>query len=596
MNEKLHVNQWRVLFFSPNAGLWQSSQLEHEFANGLAQQGAQVTVVRCNGLFDSYCPTMQARLLTPESSGAEKANTCKSCRKEEQNLQSAASYSSIWIDEYITGETRKAVELELNLITASNWENVERFGIPVGKYSTYLSMLHHKVPVVTATSGSWGEYLSDLKNSLYAAEALPGILKDFDPTHCVVYNPLYPTNRVFTEFVLSNPKIQYIGMSASGYVPERLATLALYRSIQSSQTAVDSTTIQESMNVPMSELEISLVARHIGQLVLGSDPWVYSTPPTSEKIQTIKKTLGIDNENPVAVVVVGSPDETRSSALVDAEFERVPINEVASVQEFIEQILEAARQEPNVNFVFRLHPRLAPNKRETLRSPDLDAIEALLADRPNNVVVNLPNDGIGLYDVARIAQLGINHASTAGLELLALGIPVIQYDPPRLNAYPPGLGLEVNRFDQKGLLSAIERAIQTPVSAANAIDAWRWFAVTLLRAVTHKSWTATKPVEISETEPTFQWLRNLLPEKFRERVSRAQSQRKRNQVISRNAESGESSTWITECITRMGDLYNTTIWNPTAINRGTPLTESHEAQRVIQEVNIIRDQISGRES
>ena len=596
MNGKLPVDQWRVLFFSPNAGLWQTSQLEHELANGLAKQGAQVAVIRCRGIFDSYCPTMQANLLTPGSTKAEKANICKSCRREEENLRSDSSYSTIWMDDYLTSEARAAVDGEMDSITASNWDSVQREGIQVGKYATYLSMLHHKVPDITSTSSSWAEYLSDLKNSLYAATALPVILEDFNPTHCVVYNPLYPTNRVFTELALQNKKIQYIGMSTSGYVPERLSTLALYRSIKSSQTAVDSKTLQDSMNVPMSELEISLVARHIGQLVRGSDPWVYSTPPTSQTLDAIKQALGISNELPVALVVIGSPDETRSSALVDAEFERVPIDEVSSVQEFIEQILEIARKMPDINFVFRLHPRLAPNKREKLRSPDLDVIEGLLERRSSNVVVNVPNDGIGLYDVARIAQLGINHASSAGLELLALGIPVVHYDPPRLNAYPPGLGLEVSRFDQEGLHGAIEQATQTPGSEVNAVDAWRWFAVTLLRAVTHKSWNSAQPEEITESEPTFQWLRNLLPEGFRERVSRAQSQRKRNQKTSFHSEFGNSPTWITECITRMSDLDNSTIWNPTAITRGTPLAASREAHLVITEVEKIRARISGTEN
>jgi hypothetical protein len=539
---------------------------------------------------------MQASFLTSESPSIEKASICKGCRREEETLRSVSQYSTIWIDDYVPEVDRHAVDTEINAITSTNWESMYRSGIPVGKYATYLSMLHHKVPNITASKNSWSEYLSDLRNSLYAVCSIPEILAEVKPTHGVVYNPLYPTNRIFTELVLQNPNIQYVGLSASGYVPERLATLALYRSIKSSQTVVDSTTISESMDEPMSELEISLVSRHVGQLVQGSDPWVYSTPPTAQSVETIKQNLGITNTNPVALVVIGSPDETRSSALVAAEFERVPIDQVATVQEFIEQVLEVAGTEPEINFVFRLHPRLAPNKREKLRSPDLDAIEGLLANLPDNVVVNLPNDGIGLYDVARIARLGINHASSAGLELLALGIPVVHYDPPRLNAYPPGLGLEVVRFDQIGLRQAMQEAIQTPISAANAVTAWRWYTVTLLRAITHKSWDVSRPIDNAESKPSFQWLRNLLPERFRERVARAQSQRQRTQRISTEVHLDRTPDWINECVNRIANFDNSTIWNPEAITRGNPLSEQEEKQLVVKEVNRIWSRISGSEN
>jgi len=452
-------------------------------------------------------------------------------------------------------------------------------------------MLHHKVPDVTATQNSWNEYVSDLRNSQYAAEALPTIFPEIQPTHGVIYNPLYPTNRVFTELVLKSEDIQYIGLSASGYVPDRYSTLALYRSVQSSQTAVDSHTLLDSMNNPLSEREIKLVSRHLGQLVQGSDPWVYSTPPTAKPTVEIKQILGIENEHPVAVVLIGSPDETRSSALVGAEFERVPIDQVSTVQEFIEQSLDVARTAPDINFIFRLHPRLAPNKRESIRSPDLDAIEALLATRSSNVTINAPGDGIGLYDVARIASFGINHASSAGLEFLALGIPVIHYDTPRLNAYPPHLGLEVVRMDPIGFLEAVNQAKDIPVSVEIAVPAWRWYAVTLLRAVTHKSWnTQTAPPKIPQ-EPRLQWLRSLIPQGFRESVSRKRDQQQRNKQVNQVSESVDIPDWIEECIARIGDFDNSIIWNPLSFVRGSSMEERTESDRVAQQIALLRKAI-----
>ena len=580
------VSQWRVLWFSPNAGLWETSQLEHDLANGLVSQGAEVTVIRCRGLFESLCPTMQANGLQITASKSQKQSICRECKSSEDSFHSVAKYSTVWIDDYLTETKRNQVVHEVGHVTKKNWQEFGDYAFPVNRYATYLSMLHHKVPDITSTDLAWNEYLGDLTNSLFAYHALPEIFIEKNPTHCFVYNPLYPTNRVFTELALANPAIQYVGMSAGAFVPNRYSTIALYRSIQSSQTAVDSASLMESLEIPLTRLEVELVARNLGHLIQGRDPWVYSTPPTFMAINEIQQKLGTTGHKPVAVVLIGSPDETRSSALVGAEFERVPIDQVSSVTEFIERALQAARNSPEIDFVFRLHPRLAPNKRESLRSPDLDVIEELLSQRGMNVFLNSPGDGIGLYDVARIATFGINHASSAGLEFLALGIPVIHYDPPRLNAYPPSLGWEVSRHNDQEFMDAINIVAKTPRSTDIAIRAWRWYAVVLVRAITHKSLEPRSqkqdPILLS---PSFPWLRSLIPMAIRERISRRWALQELKIQIQDEANSQESDEWIQECIQRILQFDNAIVWNPLAIVREEPLPIEVELVEVQAEVS-----------
>ncbi len=581
VNGALPVSEWRILWFSPNAGLWETSQLEHDFANGLVSQGAQVTVIRCRGLFNTFCPVMQANQLDISDSDSQKKAICKQCRSIEAASRSVAKYSTLWLDDYVTHEMKDRITDEVNEVNASNWYETNSWVIPVNRYSTYLSMLHHKVSDVTVSEVAWKEYISDLRNSLMALEALPSIFAEVDPTHGFVYNPLYPTNRVFTELVLADPAIQYVGLSAGAFVADRYSTIALYRSIQSSQTAVDSPSLMESLEIPLTRLEIELVEMNLRHLIQGRDPWVYSTPPTFMAINEIQHKLGITGHKPVAVVLIGSPDETRSSALVGAEFERVPLDQVSSVTEFIEQALQAARNSPEIDFVFRLHPRLAPNKRESLRSPDLDLIEELLSQRGTNVFLNSPDDGIGLYDVARITTFGINHASSAGLEFLALGIPVIHYDPPRLNAYPPSLGWEVSRHNEHEFIDAINVAAQMSRSTDISIRAWRWYAVVLVRAITHR-FGERDPQSSHEVEPKRNFLtaRRLIPVRVRERISRRLASRNRAKWIQGNKETNDSRLWVQECIDRIAKFDNSIVWNPKAIVRGACLSPEQEKSSI----------------
>jgi hypothetical protein len=350
----------------------------------------------------------------------------------------------------------------------------------------------------------------------------------------------------------------------------------------------------ESLEKPLTHLEVELVARNLGHLIQGRDPWVYSTAPTFISTREIHGQLGTSGSKPIAVVLIGSPDETRSSALVDAEFERVPIDQVSSVTEFIEQSLLAARNSPDVDFVFRMHPRLSPNKRESLRSPDLDLIEELLEQRTSNVFINSSNDEIGLYDVARIASIGINHASSAGLEFLALGIPVVHYDPPRLNAYPASLSFQVDRGDPEGLTAAIEQAIITPMSTGIAIKAWRWYAVTLVRAITHRTWQyEPENMGMGDPKQSLSTLRKVIPAAWRERVARRLALRQKVRKTQMYSETIQSQEWIMECIERINDFDNSTVWNPLAIRRGDSLEHDQEKCEVARQRMIV-DRMIGR--
>jgi hypothetical protein len=591
MNAQLPVSSWRVLWFSPNAGLWDTSKLEHDLANGLVAQGAEVTVIRCRGLFDSYCPTMQGNRLEITATESQKNSICNECRMSEATMQSVGLYSVKFIDDYLDSSERAELSNQVARLNKNNWQSFGNYDIPLNMYATYLSMLHHKVEEVTDSDQSWKEYLSDFKNSLYTMKALPQIFSELNPTHCFVYNPLYPTNRVFTELATSRPGVQYVGLSAGGFVPDRYGTVALYRSIQSSQTAVDSETLMKSLNIPLTELEIELVSRQIEQLVQGRDPWAYSTAPTQGSELDIRNKLGLTNDKPVAAVLIGSPDETRSSAMVKAEFERVPISQVSTVTEFIEQSLIAARNLPDIDFVFRLHPRLAPNKRETLRSPDLNAIEALLRHRGTNVFINSPGDGIGLYDLARISSVGINHASSAGLEFLALGKPVVHYDPPRLNAYPPSLGLLVERSNESQFRDAISKALKAGSTVDSAVLAWRWYAVTLLRALTHRNWSSKhEDVSHEPLSQSFPKFRRLIPKSIRERVSRRRSLNQRTNKLLSQSVNQMSEDWVLECIDRISEFDSSVIWNPIAYTRGEPMSweqERNEVARRVQNANWI---------
>ncbi len=474
------MTERRYLWFAPHAGLWPSFRLEHRLADSLARAGRPVTLVQCGQVLDAYCPVMSADRLRVDSPRSAKQESCRDCRFNAGIARERAAYRPVLLDAYVTPAIRDRATSTARAVTPQTWADLVVDDIPVGRYAAYLSLLHHKVPEVTATPAAWAEYRSDLRNALLVLGALPALLADVDPTHVVVYNPLYPTNRMLAELAAQRG-LGLVGVHAGAYIPERYETVGVYGHIANSQTLVDSPTVRASLDRPCTPAEVAAVGRHLGELVAGTDPWVYSSAPQRSDPVGLRRRLGLRPHAPVAVVLLSSPDETRASMAVDAEFHRDPERGYSDIAEFIRAVRGMAAASPDLDVVLRLHPRLTPNKRETVTSPDLTAILAEFADLPPNAHVNAPGDGVSLYDLAGIASAAVNQSSSSGLEFLALGLPVVSFDPVRQGAYPPTFGPCVERDDPAGLAAAVARAVRSGRRLDRSVAAFRWYATVTLR-------------------------------------------------------------------------------------------------------------------
>ena len=583
----------RYLWLGLEAGLWPSYVLEHRLANALGEAGREVTMIECQGVLKNQCPVMTANHILVSATPGSRGPICGDCRHNASLTQSRSCYASLSLDAYVTDAVSADVADIMSKVTATNWSELIVDGIPVGRYATYLTMLHHKLPDVTSSAEAWAEYLADLKNALLVLKSLPAIFEEEKPTHAVVYNPLYPTHRMFVEFARARG-IQIVSLSAGSYLPSRYDTAFVFPRIESSQTMVDSSRIRASLESPCSDLELRAVSLHLAELIAGADPWVYSTLPSGMGAAEIRKTLGVRPETPVVTVLVSSPDETRSSILVGAEYVRDAESGFSDIAEFIDQAVAAARQLPQIDFVFRLHPRLLPNKRERVTSPDLLAIEGALASLPENAVINAPAQRLSLYDTIRISSAAINQSSSAGLEFLALGIPVVQYDAARQNAYPPSFGECASRNDVAGLTEAIQSALDSGWSIENSRKAFRWLATILLRVTLHLAPLPSLDDQV-ETEaranvphqnsPSGAW-RQMIPSGFREKASRMLARRSRRAML---GSLPDSSGWVEEWIARIDAVDNeSVIWEPIILPRGSGKLDTESEFLEAQVLEFIR--------
>jgi hypothetical protein len=591
------MTDFRYLWIAPYAGLWEPFLLEHSLAQAIASAGRTITMLHCEGVFNSYCPVMTSRRLDVNSSINEKRRVCSDCIFNSTKATKVAKYNVDLLDNYVDSDVRRRVAQTMESVTKDNFIDLVLDEIPIGRYATYLVLLNHKVSDVTDTEASWEEYLSDLRNALIVSFSAAAIFQTNTPTHLIVNNPFYPSNRVLVERALAQG-VRVVVVTSGSFIPARYHTVGIYPHILSSQTLADSSVMAQSLEVPLSGLEVRAIGAHLKSLISGNDPWVYSIESSNPSTTEIRERLGVRESSAVAAVLVSSPDETRAAMQVDAQIERDHLLGYSDIPEFLSAAVRCAAQLPDIDFVFRLHPRLLPNKRESKVSPDLEKILRILENLPSNATINSPDDGLSLYDLLRISSCGINHSSSTGLEFMAYGVPVVQYDPVRMALYPRGFSRCIARHSDEEFTAAVSEAVLDSGGIELSRLAFRWFGVAMLRSLLHMQPIENYDSRLLESAPSTEtyklrkasrmtsrvrW-RNFIPVRLRERMAGHLNRRTR---IPQMLSEAEDLAWQEEFLFRLDTTSGDPIWEPPVTPRGTGTLET-ETRDILRELSDLR--------
>ena len=144
----------------------------------------------------------------------------------------------------------------------------------------------------------------------------------------------------------------------------------------------------------------------------------------------------------------------------------------ANQTEWVQFLIDLARSNSEWQIVIRLHPRMFPNRRDSVLAPAAEQLLDQLQYLPKNVILNAPSNGLSLTDVLQVVDVGLAGTSSVGLQMLSLGLPLVVHDPKFVFAYPPGLGRTVNK--REDYATEVSKAIQEGWSIENVRGAFRF--------------------------------------------------------------------------------------------------------------------------
>lgn len=462
----------RVLLFSPNAFITVHALPEALVAEALQNNHIELIKVGCDGLYSDYCLSMSAAGIWPHDNHELKEQVCVKCRRNKLEINKHFNFKNIEISDYLDSTAIDEINKIVASIDTDNWLDFVYDSIPVGRFAAYEFLLSYKLNSTSLSIEQFSAYKIQLINSLKTLFAGKRIFEIFKPDRFVVYHGLYSINRIMGAIALQN-KIPFYSLHAGSHLLHRMSEMTIFSGVKSQYLTGKHAAWPDYKKRNLSQVQVKRVEEHIQELIDASNVLVYSLRSGILNSENLKKFFKIDEDQKIILALMSSADENYAGTIVGA-LPPVSGSIFATQLEWIEELISWAKLHPEVFIIIRVHPREFPNKRENVLSEQAKALKEHFSTLPGNVRVNWPEDEIPLHDLLKIVDLGLNGSSTAGLEVLLHGIPVIIHDAQRLIAYPADLNICPQ--DKVEYFLSIKNALRDGRAPHHIYNVYKWFS------------------------------------------------------------------------------------------------------------------------
>jgi hypothetical protein len=459
-----------VVLFSPHAGIFPPSSLDNEVARMLHKADESLIKITCSGQLNDWCPVMTAAKVGFDSDLARRQAICASCKGISSVQSSSLKAQTIDLSELLSAEDELDARDMANSVDEENWRDFAYEGLPLGVWSAYNAMIDFKSPSPSARPDSFLRYKADLVGALKSAIAAKNLSNHIDIMSALSHSFEYSSPRAFLG-VLRQAGVRTYTFYGDGHREFRHRLLTVGQANRFPDLGMDER-YRRGLEESLSKEEVKLVHSHLQGILRGKGELEYSPPPTQ---QDLTSSLRVNAFKISALVLTSSPDEVEASVISDLRpTHLLHDNDL----EFIRNVLSLAKSTPSVNFIIRVHPRLAPNRRDGETSHLLAEIRKFEAEAPSNVTWNFPEEGVSLYDILPIIHFAIAYRSSAAHEVMALGFRCFFVDPTKDPTFRQGGNGESGKDVSLRFSDFLKSSKSEP---SKLVEVWRFLATHLMR-------------------------------------------------------------------------------------------------------------------
>ena len=463
----------KVLFFSPHSLPWKHAFPEAIIADSLKNSGCEIVYLTCGGVLGDYCIPKISKIPGENRNNRIKKSCdaiCSECQNTDKYIRKNFNLTGPTIGSILSQECIDEVDGIISSLDIKKAFELKYHGISIGKIAFYQIILRHKLINLLVTPDLHGRYLSELRDTYYAAHVIKKTIASIKIDAIVLYNSMYSVNKIVAEVARCNGIDTYF-LHAGSNLSERLQSLMIGKN--------DAYSFYSNLieNWPkFSENTYTLgqykkVTDHFKELFNAKSIFTYSAKKSSVR-NNIRSFFCIPDSSKILVATMASYDEEIAAEFIGAK--KIFDNEIFSSQiDWLKALISYADVHPNIFLVIRPHPREFSNRREKKTSEHAKQILNLIkSGLPQNVKFNLPADGISIYDFIDEADVFLNSWSNVGKEIAIFGIPVVLYSKNNLYYHPD---LNYIGADKLEYFKKIEEAIRIGWSFKFVVKAFKWY-------------------------------------------------------------------------------------------------------------------------
>ena len=464
----------KVLCFSPNDAVWRWTLPQAQFLEVLKQRGDSIDYLYCDRTFSSYCMSMASSGVGVDAPEEAKKAVCDRCTGVSRLVREQFGFAGHTVHSFLTNEEKReasdiASRASVGEMTAYKFEE-----IPIGKFALYEVIIQTKSISMDLSPVAERLYRLLLENCILTAFATRRALDQLKPDAGISYHTAYSYNRTFQHLAESRGRPVWF-LNASFSAAELDTHLVAARSDPELLFRRMLADWDRFKDTPSSRPQLGAATDHLLSLMRGGG-FAYSTAMKQRRNSALEQ-LGCSAGKKVMLAALSSYDELFAADAGDFGWSiQSPVFD--DQIDWVRWLFDFARSRPDVHIVIRVHPREFPIGNVGSRSEHALMLEKAFANRPENVSINLPTDGIALYELLVGTDVVLIAWSSAGLEAGMLGIPVVTWFGEAM-LFPRSLTFEARNRGEYGAM--VEAALAAPWSLDRARQFYRWAVMMLVR-------------------------------------------------------------------------------------------------------------------
>ena len=355
-----------------------------------------------------------------------KDQVCGKCISNKNQFDKRARYQSRAVEEFLSPESISQTTGLVQNLDFDHIVNFTREGIELGKFWAFDLCIAAQSPRAIMDEKNLPALRAIARAGLLAFEAAREVHSRENPVALAVFSREYSVNRSFSAYFESRG-CPVFNIHPRGPSFSRFYSFSVSKSDRADNALADNR-LSESMSIPTTRHELKLIKTHLFSAILPiqTDRRLhYSLPKNRYTSEQIRGALGLSKLAPVVTVLMSSPDETEIAVFSDMY---PPALAIPDDTQHLKAITSVAKQMPEIQFVFRWHPR---GFSDDAPGPEIQSLWSTVfqdSHKIENVFHNFPADKLSLYDLAKVTDLALSYRSTAAWDFGALGIPVVQLD------------------------------------------------------------------------------------------------------------------------------------------------------------------------